>query len=86
MGQTSEVAEPPAEFEYVSDYRQMDYDQPMFKVLPAEAIITYDSGPEQQALGCPHCTDNPFYGDIVGQMLPGYLQYPSKLVWMNPYQ
>lgn len=30
-------------------------------------------------------TDNPFYGDIVGQMLPGYLQYPSKLVWMNPY-
>ena len=30
--------------------------------------------------------DNPFLGDIVGQMLPGYLQYPSKLMWMNPYQ
>jgi len=57
MGQTSEVVEPPAEFEYARDYGQRDYDQPMFKVLPAKEIITYYYGPEHQALGCPHCTE-----------------------------
>lgn len=44
MRQTSEVAEPPAEFEYARDYEQMDNEQPMFKVLPAKGIITYDYG------------------------------------------
>lgn len=44
MGQTSEVVEPPAEFEYARDYGQMDYEQPMFQVLTSEKIISYDYG------------------------------------------
>jgi hypothetical protein len=87
MGQTSEVVEPPAEFEYARDYGQMDYEQPIFKVLPAEEIITYGCGTWPAGTWVPTLhRDNPFYGDIVGQMLPGYLQYLSKLVRMNPYQ
>jgi hypothetical protein len=82
MRQTSEVVEPPGEFEYASDYGHMDYEQPMFQVLPAEDYGTWTAGSWMPTLH----RDNPFYGDIVGQMLLGYLQYTLQHVWMNPYQ
>jgi hypothetical protein len=67
MGQTGEVVEPPAEFEYATDYGQMAYEQPMLKFLPAEEIITYeyDYGTWPAGIWVPTLhRDNSFYGDM----------------------
>ena len=42
MGPTSEVLEPPAQFEYDRGYEHMHYEQPMFQVLPTEEIMSYE--------------------------------------------
>ena len=87
MGPTSEVVEPPAQFEYARGYGKMHYEQPMFQVLMAEEIITYDYGTWPAGTWVPTFhRDNPFCGDSVGQMPPGYLQYSPQLEWMNQYQ
>jgi hypothetical protein len=47
MGARSEVVEPPTQFEYTRGYGQMDYEQPIFQVLPIEEIMSheYDTWP-----------------------------------------
>jgi len=87
MGPTSEVVETPAQFEYSGGYGLMEYEQPMFQFQMTNAIITYyyDGWPVGSWVPTLH-RDNPFCGDSVGQMAPGYLQYPPQLEWMNPYQ
>jgi len=86
-GPTSELVEPPAHFEYSGGYGQMDYEQPMFQFLMTKEIITfdYDTWPVGTWVPTLH-RDSPFCGDSVGQMAPGYLQYPPQLKWMNPCQ
>ena len=87
MGPTSEVVETPAQFEYSGSYGQMEYEQPMFQFQMTNGVITYyyDGWPVGAWVPTLH-GDNPFCGDSVGQMAPGYLQYPPQLEWMNPYQ
>jgi hypothetical protein len=41
MGPTSEVVEPPTQFEYARCYAQMDYEQPMVQVLPTNKIMSH---------------------------------------------
>ena len=62
MGPTSEVVEPPVQFQYARGYGQMDTWVPTLH------------------------RDNPFCRNSVGQMPPGYLQYPPQPQWMIPYQ
>jgi len=87
MGPTSEVVETPAQFEYSGGYGEMEYEQPMFQYQMTNAVFTYyyDGWPVGTWVPTLH-RDNPFCGVSVGQMAPGYLQYPPQLEWMNPYQ
>ena len=79
MEQTSEVVEPPAAFEYARDYGQMDYEQPMFKVLLAKEIITYDCVTWSAGTWVPTLhRDNPFYGDTVGKKAAKVPSVPIK--------
>jgi hypothetical protein len=41
MGPTSEVVEPPAQFECTRGYEHMNYEQPMLQVLPTEEIMSH---------------------------------------------
>jgi hypothetical protein len=85
-GSTYEVVEPPPQFDYSRGYGQVDYEQPMFQSLPTEEMsYEYDTWPVGTWVPTLH-RDNPFCGDSVGQMPPGYLQYPPQLEWMNTYQ
>ena len=85
-GSTYEVVEPPPQFDYSRVYGQVDYEQPMFQSLPTEEMsYEYDTWPVGTWVPTLH-RDNPFCGDSVGQMPPGYLQYPPQLEWMNTYQ
>jgi len=87
MGPTSEVVETPAQFEYSGGYGQMEYEQPMFQFLMAKEIITYDHGTWPVGTWVPTLhRDDPFCGDSVRQMPPGYLQFSPQLEWLNPYQ
>jgi hypothetical protein len=87
MEPTSEVVEPPAQFEFAGVFGQMDYEQPIFQILMAKEIITYDYGTWPVGTWVPTLhRDNSFFADSAGQMPPGYLQYPPQLEWMNPYQ
>ena len=81
------MVESPPQFEYARGYGQMDYEQPMFLVLISEEIVMYDYGTWPVGTWVPTLHRyNPFCGDSVGQMPPGYLQYPPQLEWMNTYQ
>ena len=73
--------------EYSGVYGEMEYEQPMFQFQITNAVFTYycDGWPVGTWVPTLHL-DNPFCGDSVGQMPPGYLQYSPQLEWMNPYQ
>jgi hypothetical protein len=66
MGQTSEVMEPPAQFEYAGGYGQLDYEQPTSQILPTEEIMSHecDTWPADTCVPKPQ-TENQFNEDIV---------------------
>jgi len=67
MGPTSEVVEPPGQFEYAMSYVQMDYEQPTSQILPTEEIMSheYDTWPAGTCVPIPQ-TENKFNEDILG--------------------
>jgi hypothetical protein len=67
IGPTSEVVEPPLQIEYTRGYGQMDYEQPMFQVLPTEEIMSYeyDTWPAGTWVPIPQ-TENQFHEDVIG--------------------
>jgi hypothetical protein len=67
MRPTTEVVEPPAQFQYARGYGQMDYEQPMFQVVMAEEIVTYEYSTWPAGSWVPTFhRDNPFCGESVG--------------------
>jgi len=54
MGPTSEVVEPPAQFDYSVSYVQMGYDQPTSQIPPTNKLCQMNMTPGQQPLGSPH--------------------------------
>ena len=71
MGPTSEVVEAPTQFEYARGYGQMDYEQPIFQVLPIEEIMSheYDTWPAGTR------AENQFNEDIIG---PEVVEPPTQ--------
>jgi len=64
MGPTSEVVEPPAQFEYTRGYEHMDCQQPMLQVLPTEQIMSHEyyTWPAGTWVSIPQ-TENQFHED-----------------------
>jgi len=42
IGPTSEMVEPPAQFEYVMSYVQMGYEQPTSQILTTEEVMSHE--------------------------------------------
>ena len=91
MGPTSEVVEPPAQFQYAGGYGQTDYEQPMFQVLLTEDIMSheYDTWPASIFVPIPK-RENQFNEDIMGPIsevveslaqlsMPGTMSSPCSM-------
>ena len=78
MGPTSEVVEAPTQFEYARGYGQMDYEQPIFQVLPIEEIMSheYDTWPAGTR------AENQFNEDIIG---PEVVEPPTQFEYARGY-
>ena len=67
MGPTSEVLEPPAQFEYASGYGQMGYEQPTYQIQPTKEIMSDEYDTWQAATWVPiPQVENEFTNDILG--------------------
>ena len=67
MGPTSEVVQPPPEFEYARDHGQMGYEQPTSQILPTKEIMSheYDTWSAATQFPIPQ-TENQFNEDVMG--------------------
>jgi len=92
MVPTSEVVEPPAQYEYTSGYEHMDCEQPMFHVLPTEEIMSYecDTWPAGTRMPIPQA-ETRFNEDIMGpspqfELTRGYeyMDYEQPMLQVLP--
>ena len=89
MGPTSEVLEPPAQFEYGSGYGQMGYEQPTYQIQPTKEIMSDEYDTWQAATWVPiPQVENEFTNDVLGPTsevveTPAQFEYDISYVQMG---